>query len=405
MPFNKPKNLKRLLKNIGPATLVAAAFVGPGTITICTRAGAGYGYMLLWAMLLSMIATVVLQEMAARLGLVTGNGLSKILRNTISTRWIKWAMILLIISAIFIGNAAYEAGNISGGAIGLAVLSGAAWYHPVIIGICAFVLLWLGNYKVLERVLVGLVLIMGVSFIAVAIVIKPDLVAIVKGLTTPQLHDENLLLVLGLVGTTVVPYNLFLHASLVREKWQSDTDLKYVRWDTIISVILGGLVSMAIIIAATALQDTGVDSPVDLARSLEPIYGSFSTYIFSVGIIAAGITSAITAPLAAAYVVKGCLGWEAGLKSMKFRAVWILILGIGVLFSSLGLKPLEVITFAQIANGLLLPIMAIVLLWLVNTSVLGRYKNNIWLNIPAVGVVLISLFLGAKTLASVAGWI
>ncbi|MGB5983252.1 MAG: Nramp family divalent metal transporter [Nonlabens sp.] len=397
--------MKRLLKNIGPATLVAAAFVGPGTITICTRAGAGYGYNLLWAMLLSMIATVILQEMAARLGLVTGSGLSNILRNRLNTRWIKWAMIVLIISAIFVGNAAYEAGNISGGAIGMEVLAGAAWYHPVIIGICAFVLLWLGNYKVLERVLVGLVLVMGVSFIAVAIAIKPDLGAIFKGLTTPQLDDENLLLVLGLIGTTVVPYNLFLHASLVREKWQNDADLKYVRWDTIISVLLGGLVSMAIIIAATALQDTGVDSPADLARSLEPIYGSFSTYIFSIGIISAGVTSAITAPLAAAYVVKGCLGWEVGLKSVKFRVVWMLVLGIGVLFSSLGLKPLEVITFAQVANGLLLPIMAMVLLWLVNTSVLGRYKNNIWLNIPAVGVVLISLFLGVKTLASVAGWI
>jgi len=395
--------LKRIFKNIGPATLVAAAFVGPGTITICTRAGASYGYTLLWAMLLSMIATVVLQEMAARLGLITGNGLSKIVRNALSNKILRLVMILLMISAIFIGNAAYEAGNIAGGVIGIQVLVEAAWYHPILLGVCAFVLLFIGNYKVLERVLIGLVLVMGISFVAVAIAIKPDMTALVEGLFTPSIEEDQLLLILALIGTTVVPYNLFLHASLVKEKWQSTADLKYVRWDTIISVLLGGLVSMAIIIAATGLQGQGIDSPADLARSLEPIYGSFSTYIFAVGIIAAGITSAITAPLAAAYVVQGCLGWDADLKDWKFRAVWLIVLGVGVLFASIGFKPLQVITFAQVANGLLLPIMAFILLWLVNTSILGKYKNNWFLNLIAIAVTMVTVFLGAKTLASVAG--
>jgi Mn2+/Fe2+ NRAMP family transporter len=406
LPFtrcNKLEHLKRIFKNIGPATLVAAAFIGPGTITICTRAGASYGYTLLWAMLLSMIATVVLQEMAARLGLITGNGLSKIVRNTLSNKVVRLVMILLMISAIFIGNAAYEAGNIAGGVIGIQVLVGTAWYHPILLGVCAFVLLFIGNYKVLERVLIGLVLVMGTSFVAVAIAIKPDFNAIVQGLLTPSIEEDQLLLILALIGTTVVPYNLFLHASLVKEKWQSEADLKYVRWDTMISVLLGGLVSMAIIIAATGLQGQGIDSPADLARSLEPIYGSFSTYIFAVGIIAAGITSAITAPLAAAYVVQGCLGWDANLKDWKFRAVWLIVLGVGVLFASIGFKPLQVITFAQVANGLLLPIMAVILLWLVNTPILGKYKNNWFLNLMAITVTLVAVFLGAKTLASVAG--
>lgn len=403
MPYNKQERLKRIFKNIGPATLVTAAFVGPGTITICTQTGASYGYTLLWAMLLSMLATIVLQEMAARLGLITGNGLSGIVRKQISNKPTRIAMILLMISAIFIGNAAYEAGNISGGVIGLEVLLGKAWYQPLLVGICAFILLMIGNYKIIERVLIALVLIMGISFIAVAVAIKPDVSAIFKGLFTPTFEEDQLLLILGLIGTTVVPYNLFLHASLVKEKWNNEADLKYVRWDTIISVMLGGIVSMAIIIAATGLQEQEIASPVDLARSLEPVYGSFSTYIFSIGIIAAGITSAITAPLAAAYVVQGCLGWPSNLKSWKFRAVWISILAIGVLFASIGFKPLQVITFAQVANGLLLPIMAMILLWLVNTSILGKYKNNLLLNLLAIAVVLIALFLGAKTLGSVIG--
>ncbi|WP_228547326.1 Nramp family divalent metal transporter [Nonlabens antarcticus] len=395
--------MKKIFKNIGPGTLVAAAFIGPGTITICTKGGATYGYSLLWAMLLSMVATIVLQEMAARLGLITGNGLSKIVRNKLENKTARIAMILLMISAIFIGNAAYEAGNISGGVIGIQVLTSAAWYHPLIIGLCAFILLFIGNYKILEKVLIGMVLLMGISFVAVAVAIKPDFNLILDGLLSPSFEDDQLLLILGLIGTTVVPYNLFLHASLVKEKWKHNTDLKYARWDTIISVNLGGIVSMAIIIAATGLQGQGISSPADLAMSLEPIYGRFSSSVFAVGIIAAGITSAITAPLAAAYVVQGCLGWEADLKNWKFRAVWMVVLCVGVLFSSIGFKPLKVITFAQVANGLLLPIMAIILLWLVNTNVLGRFKNNWILNLIAVAVVLISLFLGAKTLAIVTG--
>ncbi|KQC33322.1 manganese transporter [Nonlabens sp. YIK11] len=395
--------MKRIFKNIGPATLVAAAFIGPGTITICTITGASFGYTLLWAMVLSMLATIILQEMAARLGLITGKGLSDIVRHQISSKHIKIGMIVLMISAIFVGNAAYEAGNISGGVIGLEVLSGTAWYQPLLVGCCAFALLMVGNYKVLERVLIALVVLMGISFIAVAIAIKPDYSAVLEGLFKPSFQEDQLLLILGLIGTTVVPYNLFLHASLVKEKWNNHTDLKYVRWDTIISVILGGLVSMAIIIGASGLQGQEINSPADLARSLEPVYGTFSTTIFAIGIIAAGITSAITAPLAAAYVVQGCLGWNRDLRNWRFRMVWMLVLGTGVLFASIGFKPIQVITFAQVANGLLLPIMAVILLWLVNTNILGTYKNNIFLNILALAVVLVTLFLGGKTIASVAG--
>ncbi len=390
-------------KNIGPATLVAAAFVGPGTITICTRTGADYGYTLLWAMLLSMVATIVLQEMAARIGLITGKSLSKVVRDQIKFKILRWVMIFLMIAAIFIGNAAYEAGNISGGVIGLSVLAGSAWYHPLLIGSCAFGLLIWGNYKILERVLIAMVLLMGLSFIAVAVAIDPDWDAVLQGFLTPSIDKGQWLIILGLIGTTVVPYNLFLHASLVKEKWSKSDDLKHVRVDTFISVLTGGLISMAIIIAATGLQGTGVNNAQDLALSLQPIYGSFSTLIFSIGIIAAGITSAITAPLAAAYVVQGCMGWNKDLKDWRFRAVWVLVLSIGVIFSSLGLKPIEVITFAQIANGLLLPIIALILLWLVNTSLLGRYKNSVFLNIAALIVVVTTLFLGAKTLATVAG--
>lgn len=392
---------RNLFKNIGPATLIAAAFVGPGTVTVCTLAGANYGYSLLWALLLSVFATIILQEMAARLGLITGKGLPEILRSAISNKIIRVTLIVLVLAAIAVGNTAYEAGNLSGGVLGLQTIFGAHWYFSLLLGAIAFGLLFYGNYKVLEKVLITMVVIMGASFIATAIAIGPDFKEVLQGLFKPQINSDNILTIVGLIGTTVVPYNLFLHASLVSEKWNLPSDLSAVRKDTVISVILGGLVSMAIIIAATALQGTEVAGGAALASALEPVYGSWATYVFSLGILAAGITSAITAPLAAAYVVKGCLGWKGNMKSWSFRSVWIFILVTGVLFSSIGLKPLDIITFAQIANGLLLPIIAILLLWLVNQKLLGSFQNKLWQNIMAVIVILIAVILGTKTLLKV----
>ena len=377
--------IKKWLKNSGPGTLVAAAFIGPGTVTLCTLAGVNFGFHLLWAMVLSILATIVLQEMASRLGIISQKGLSEVIRSEIKYPIINKLILLLILSAIVVGNASYEAGNISGGILGLETLIGEFRFVvgsysinllSFIIGIVAFVLLYIGNYKFLERALVMLVIIMSMSFIITAFLTKPAIYNILKGALIPSFPEGSLLTILGLVGTTVVPYNLFLHASLVKEKWNNPKDLKNVRKDTITSISLGGLVSMAIIISASSIGTGEISSASDLAKSLAPLYGDFASCFLGIGLFAAGITSAITAPLAAAYVARGCFGWKSGLKSKKFRTVWILILILGVVFSSLGFKPIEIIKFAQVANGILLPVVAGILLWVVNKKVvLGNYVN------------------------------
>ncbi|RMA58855.1 Nramp family divalent metal transporter [Ulvibacter antarcticus] len=403
--------MKSFFKNIGPGTLIAAAFIGPGTVTICTLAGVQFGFTLLWAMVLSIVATIVLQEMAARLGLITGLGLAENVKNEINSPVVKNIAILLILSAILIGNAAYEAGNISGGILGLeTIITDPIIYFAgleinifsICIGLLAFILLYLGNYKTIERSLVTLVILMSISFLFTAIITKPDIVAVLKGMFVPRLPDESWLMVIGLVGTTVVPYNLFLHASLVKEKWKGVSDLKKARKDLYISIILGGLVSIAIIVCAAAIQDSSISNASDLAKGLEPLFGSFSKYFLSIGLFAAGITSAITAPLAAAYVVSGCFSWTGGMKSKKFRSVWIIVLVMGVLFSSIGFKPIDIIKFAQVANGVLLPVIAGFLLWIVNrSSVLGIYKNTTSQNIMGILIVVATLILGAKSLLKV----
>ncbi|WP_282042874.1 Nramp family divalent metal transporter [Winogradskyella flava] len=403
--------IKKFFKNIGPGPLVAAAFIGPGTVTICTLAGVNFGYALLWAMVLSVIATIVLQEMAARLGVVSQKGLSEIIRQEIKNPFVKGFALFLIISAIVVGNAAYEAGNISGGALGMETLFGNSSLDigsfnlrmmPLIIGSIAFVFLYIGNYKVLERFLVGLVILMSLAFLITALITKPDIIGILKGVFVPSFPDKSILTIIGLIGTTVVPYNFFLHASLAKTKWKDKSDLKYARKDTIIAVILGGVVSMCIIVSASAIPEQDISNASDLAKGLEPLFGVNAKYFLAIGLFAAGVTSAITAPLAAAFVASGCLGWETNLRSLRFRMVWMFILGLGVLFSTIGFKSIEIIKFAQVANGLLLPIIAIFLLWVMNkSSVLGKYKNSRLQNIFGIIIIIISVFLGAKGILSV----
>jgi len=403
--------IKNWFKNIGPGPLVAAAFIGPGTVTLCTVAGVNFGFALLWAMVLSVIATIILQEMSARLGIISQKGLSEIIRSEIKHPLFKSLAIILILSAIVVGNAAYEAGNISGGVLGLEAVFGhnaldlggfSLNYFSLAIGVIAFTLLYIGNYKVLEKALVSLVILMSIAFLVTAIMTKPDLSEIFKGVFTLEFPDESILTIIGLIGTTVVPYNLFLHASLVKEKWHKESDLKYARKDTIVAIVLGGLVSMCIMISAAAIQTQDVSNAADLAKGLEPLFGSFSKYFLAVGLFAAGITSAITAPLAAAYVATGCLGWSTNMKTKKFRAVWMFILIVGVISSSSGIKSIEIIKFAQVANGILLPVIAGFLIWIVNkTSVLGKHKNNLKQNVLGIVILAITIFLGLKSIFKV----
>jgi len=398
-----------MFKKIGPGVLVAAAFVGPGTIAMCTLAGVRFGYALIWALLVSILATIALQGMAGRIGVVTQSGLVDVVKGELKNPWARKLVIVVVLGAILIGNAAYEAGNIGGATLGLEQLFPQQQlmpFYPLLVGLFIFVLLWFSNYKILERIFVGLVALMGVCFVICALLTQPSISDILQGMFVPSLPEGSLLTVIALVGTTVVPYNLFLHASLVKEKWKSDKDLKAVKWDTAISIGLGGLVSLAILVTASAAPIDDVSNVLDMAKGLEPLFGKMAVHLMGVGLLAAGITSAITASLAAAFVASSCFGWGGGMQDKRFKMVWGFVLFCGVFFLSFDIQLIQVIQFAQMANGVLLPIMAILLLWIVNrTSVMGPYKNTWIQNVIGIAIVGFSIFLGAKSIFKVIGWL
>lgn len=320
---------------------------------------------------------------------------------------------ILVLLAIVLGNAAYESGNISGANLGLAFY----WEAPTLnlgglqvllgnflLGILAFLLLWTGSYKALERVLVALVILMSLAFTFTAILTKPDLSKLLAGFI-PKWNEKEIPTLVALVGTTVVPYNLFLYASLVNKRWKKESDLPMMRRDIFVSVILGGVVSMAILIVGAANTSTEITSAVDVSKGLESVFGSFAGYMMGFGLLAAGITSALTAPLAAGFVVCGILGWDQEIKSKPMRITMSIIVFLGLLFSSFGIKPVQLIILAQLANGILLPVISGWIIWIAaQHSVLGKQKNTPLASGIAVLIWLITLILGVKSVGTVFGW-
>ncbi|MGA0896995.1 MAG: Nramp family divalent metal transporter [Flavobacteriaceae bacterium] len=400
--------LKRLFSNLGPGPLIAAAFIGPGTITLCTLAGINYGLDLLWAVLIAILAAMILQTMSIKIGLIGQKNITEALQSELETPWVKQIVIGLIFIAILIGNTAYEAGNISGAVLGIEALFGTYFFdffgflinpYSLFIGTIAVVLLGTGKHKLIERFMIGLVIIMSISFLFTAIVTKPSLHRLFTGLFTFNVPEGSFLMIIGLVGTTIVPYNLFLHTALVKEKWKNANSLPLAIKDLIIALGLGGFISMSVIITSAGVEIDELSNAADLAMGLEPLFGKLAKYFMALGLFAAGITSTITAPLAAAYVVCGCFGWNTNLGSKHFKVIWFLIIAFGVVISATSIKLISIIQFAQVINGVVLPLIAGLLLWMVNKrSLLGNLKNNTIQNTLGGLVVLIALFLSIRTL-------
>lgn len=397
---------------LGPGVLVAAAFIGPGTVTACTLAGADFGFALVWALIFAMVSTIVLQDMAARLGAGAQLGLGEALMQSAPGPAVKCATCGLVFAALLVGNCAYEGGNLAGGALGLdALLSEASPGQNWLVGslaIIAGLAVLIGRYEVLEKLLITLVIIMSGAFVLSAFFVRPDIGQFFNGLI-PTIPDQGLLRVIALIGTTIVPYNLFLHAAASRRKWPDGQGTQKARTESAFSIGLGGLVSILILTtAASSLFKSGLEisNAADMAQSIEPAFGNAARYLVGIGLFAAGLTSAITAPMATAYALSEMLGSDESQKTKLFRATALFVVVIGAAISLSGIRPIEMILVAQYANGLLLPIMASFLLFVMNRKdLLGVHSNSFAANVGGGVIVLITFGLGLRAILSAAGFL
>lgn len=401
--------LKRL-RALGPGALTAAAFIGPGTVTTATLAGAGYGYSLAWALVFATFAAIILQEMAMRLGVAGRVGLGEaLLKAAGDNPLIKWSIVSLIVAALFIGNAAYEGGNIAGAALG--IQAGAPDLpRPLLSGgiaLLAGLILLFGGYRTIEKVLIGAVLAMTFAFAAALVVIGPDWRALGAGMVTPRLSPAALPIAIGLIGTTIVPYNLFLHAAAARKRWNSADSLNEARFDARLSIGVGGVVSILVLsTAAASFFGTGIniENAAGMARQLEPVFGPAAVWLMGAGLFAAGLSSAITAPLATGFAAAELFGFESDPKAPAFRLVAGSVLAVGTIVAITGARPIEIILLAQFANGLLLPVIGVFLLYAANRrALLGDHVNGLLANIAGAGVVAITAGLGLRAILRATG--
>ncbi|KPL15042.1 MAG: hypothetical protein AMS26_08755 [Bacteroides sp. SM23_62] len=388
-------SLRSRLLNILFWSVISAAFIGPGTVTTAAKAGADFGLSLLWALTFATIACVVLQEASARLTIASGMNLGQAIRQQAVKGSRGYYIPVLVALCILTGTAAYEAGNLLGAMAGTSLLIHLPpWLVVLVIGMMAAAILLIPSIKIIARILGSLVAFMGIAFLVTAIAIGPAVPDVLMGLLRPTipLNPGGALLVVGLIGTTVGPYNLFLGSGI-----SAGQSIREMRSGLAVAIVLGGVISMAVLVTGTAM--TGDFTFPGLAGTLDKYLGGAGTIILALGLFAAGFTSAVTAPLASSVTVRSLFGnrnpqqWET--HSWRFRLVWGIILVIGLAFGMAGFKPVPVIIIAQALNGVILPVIAVFLFLVVNNpQIMKNRHNRLPANILMAIVVFISLLIG-----------
>lgn len=376
-------------------SIISAAFIGPGTVTIAARAGADFRLQLLWALVFSILATISLQEAAARITIASGKSLGEIIALQFSSRKGKGLRWFLFIAVAF-GCAAYQAGNLLGALSGLRLVSTVSnGIGALVLGSICFGFLWMGNFRRIARLLGTVVALMGIVFITVGSQSEVSFTELFQGTFQPTLPLGSAIIIVGLIGTTIVPYNLFLASGISQGQ-----DVREMRIGLVPAILIGGIISVAIMVVGATI--TGSFSFESLSQALEVKLGNLTGTFFGFGLFAAGLSSSITAPLAAAITGRSLLDGHRGFWEVNgryYRLVWMGVLGIGLFFVIVDIQPIPAIILAQAINGLLLPIVAIFLFVAVNNKVLlGEYANGALANFFMLIIVVVTCFLGLNNI-------
>jgi len=388
----------------GTSSIIVAAFVGPGTVLTCASAGVDFGYELGWVLVFATGATFVLQSYTAGTGILARRGLGEALRAELANRRIRRVATGLVVVGLWVGTAAFELGNLIGAASGITALTDVPLSQRTLVALLALgagVILLL-DLRVLIRVFAVLVIGMSLLFLVGLLVAPVDWGAALTGLTVPRVPGDGLVRILALVGTTVVTYNLFLHPSAAKAYW-IDTEDRRAAWrgelrGMALFLPIGGLISFSVLAAGATLTGEAehVNDVKALARLLEPMAGSFAATCFGLGLFAAGLTSSLTAPLAAAKGICEVFDWPSISTSTPYRAVWGSVVATGLLLGLVGWDPLPAIIAAQAANGLLLPLVAGFVMYLTLRQDVVSLPR--WYHAIGGAVVLLCGALGVRTL-------
>lgn len=409
--FRGRRGLIAFLAVMGPGLIAGIAGNDAGGVTTYSVIGAETGLGLLWLFPVTVVILAIVQEMAARLGVVTGQGLSDLIRDRFGVRWTVFAMLVLLVA-----NVANTVAQFSGAAAALEIFGVPRLLTVPLTAAAIWALVLFASYRTVERVFLSVAVVF-VTYIASAVLAHPDWGEVGRAFVTPSLDfaPATLLLVVAFVGTTITPYMQFYLQSAVAEKGIGEEELTLERADAIGGAIWTNMIAIFIVVAtATTIHATGgsIETAADAAKGLEPVAGSLATSLFAVGLFGASVLAATIMPISTAFVICEAFGWESGVgkpfrDAPTFFGIYTFVLALGALIVLLpGLDPVPVILASQNLQGLLLPIVLVFMVLLVNDArLMGRHRNGRRLNILAWGavglvVVLDVVLLGTSLLGS-----
>jgi Mn2+/Fe2+ NRAMP family transporter len=374
--------LALFLSVAGPGIITAAVDNDANGIATYSIAGAHHGYALLWTIPVALVALVVVQEMAARMGAVTGMGLADLIREQFGVRLTAALMGLLLLA-----NWANIIGNFAGVAGSLEIFHLPRFVGVPVVAVAVALLVMRGGYRLVERIFLGASALY-VLYAISAVLARPEWPAVFRAGVVPtwKPQPEYLYLIIALIGTTIAPWMQFYHQAAIVDKGLTADDLKFERVDVVLGVLITGLVAGSIIVATAATlfpHGITIARAEDAARALAPLAGTYASILFALGLLNAAVFSVAIIPLSTAYAVCEAFGWEVGLdrtvgQAPVFYGLFLALLGVSamvVLWPRLPLVPIMVAS--QALNGILLPAILIVMLRLVNDHrLMGRQINR-----------------------------
>ncbi|HXI46018.1 MAG TPA: Nramp family divalent metal transporter [Candidatus Acidoferrales bacterium] len=408
--FRGRRDLLAFLAVMGPGLIAGIAGNDAGGITTYSVLGAETGLKLLWLFPITIVILAIVQEMAGRLGVVTGQGLSDLIRDRFGVRWTVFAMAVLLLA-----NAANTVAEFSGAAAATEIFGVSRYITVPIVAVAIWALvLFAPSYRTVERVFLATAAVF-LGYIASALLSKPDWSAVGTALVTPTFDASPsvVLLMVALVGTTITPYMQFYLQSAVAEKGIGEEELGLERADAIGGAIWTNVVAVFIVVATAAtlfVANVHIDTAGDAAKALEPLAGDLASALFGIGLFGASVLAATIMPISTAFVICEAFGWESGVgkrfaDAPAFFSIYTFVLAIGALVVLIpGLDLIPVIIGSQNLQGLLLPIVLVFMVLLVNDErLMGRHRNGRVANVlawSAVGLVVVldAVLLGVTVL-------
>ena len=398
--MEQKKTFFQKVKAAGPAAVITSAFIGPGTITTSTIAGANFGYALLWSVVFSGFSLIVIMNMASRLGIGGRKNIIEGATDLLPNSNV-WKIFIALFIAVAIGLTAlgFEAGNIIGATTGLSDILGIeVWLAGLVIGILSAAAIWFSTPSIIELIMKAFVALMGIIFLVTAIIVGPDLGALFAGFI-PSVPDGALVTTVALIGTTIIGINLVFHSIAATDKWDKESDIEDSKFDTNVNVSLGVVMTLAVIITTSAVlfgTGTEVNSPIVFAQALEPVLGTWARSFAALGLVLAGLSSAIATPYMTGVIFGKVFNWKSD--SINPKLVAMVAVVFGTVLAMQGQRPTQIIVFAQATSGVFLPFISLLFVLAANSKKLGKFKNTTTQNVLGFISFAVTFFLGMWTL-------